>query len=284
MLVIEPVGGLCNRLRALDSAIAFAEENNIPLSVVWILGPSCNCRFSDLFIVPKQVKKLFEPAVGPLEILLHRTVDICAVVLPYYFLDLRRIKELKSELDSTCHGIGDYLRRFVSDHSIFLQSYSRFYYSSSSAPFRSFVPQKSIQDIIDGYSVENMIGVHIRRTDNQRSIINAPFEKFVQYMQAEINADRSAQFFLATDDPKIEIALKHRFPGRIVTHVKKSLDRNNPTAIRDAVVDLYCLSNCRKILGTYWSSFSETASQIRGIDMILVGPVGQENGTSARSA
>ena len=275
MLIIEPLGGLCNRLRALDSAIAFAEENSIRLSVVWILGPSCNCRFSDLFMIPKKVCKLFEPVVGPLEFLLRRIVDVCCVVLPDYFVDLWRIKELRSELGSDCRGIGDYLRRSAGDHSIFLHSYSRFYYSSSSAPFSSFVPKKPIQDVIDGYGVENMIGVHIRRTDNQRSIINAPFEKFVQYMQAEIDADCDAMFFLATDDPKIEIALKHRFPRRIVTHVKKSLDRNNPIAIRDAVVDLYCLSNCRKLLGTYWSSFSETASQIRGIDIIMVGPAGE---------
>jgi hypothetical protein len=284
MLIIEPEGGLCNRLRVLDSAIAFTEENSIQLSVVWILGPSCNCRFGDLFMVPKQVSRLFEPAIGFLEFPLRRAVNVCSAVCPNYYVDSRRIKKLKNEPGSTYRRIGDYLRRSAGDHSLFLQADSRFYYSSSSAPFSIFIPQKSIQDIIDGYSVENMIGVHIRRTDNQKAIINAPFEKFVHHMRVEIDADRDAKFFLATDDPKTEIALKHRFPGRIFTHVKKSLNRNNPIAIRDAVVDLYCLSNCRKLLGTYWSSFSETASQIRGIDLILVGPDGQENSASARGA
>jgi hypothetical protein len=284
MFIIEPEGGLCNRLRALDSAIAFAEENSMQLGVMWILGPSCNCSFSDLFMVPRQISRLFELKVGYLEVPLRRAVDVCSVVLPHHFLDLRRVKELEGELGSACRGVGDYLRRSIGDHSIILQSHSRFYYPSFSALFSNFVPQKFIQDIIAGYNVKNMVGVHIRRTDNQKSIINAPFEKFVQYMQAEIDADRDTKFFLATDDPKIEIALKHRFPQRIVTHVKKSVDRNNPIAIRDAVIDLYCLSNCRKLVGTYWSSFSETASEIRGIELILVGSSPEQpNGKSARN-
>jgi hypothetical protein len=187
-----------------------------------------------------------------------------------------RVKEIKNELGSTCYGIGDYLVRSLGDRSVFLQTFSRFYYSSSWTPFSPFVPKKSIRDTVNGYYVENMIGVHIRRTDNQRSIKNAPFEKFVQSMQTEVDIDRDVKFFLATDDPQVEIELKHRFPRRIVTHVKKSVDRNDPNAIRDAVVDLYCLSNCRKLLGTYWSSFSETASQIRGIDLTLIGQTGQE--------
>ena len=45
MIIIEPMGGLCNRLRALDSAISLKEGYNTELRVVWILNSKCNLRF-----------------------------------------------------------------------------------------------------------------------------------------------------------------------------------------------------------------------------------------------
>ena len=41
-------------------------------------------------------------------------------------------------------------------------------------------------------------------------------------------------------------------------------------AIKDALIDLYGLSRCRLILGSYWSSFSETAAAIGGSELLIV--------------
>ncbi|MEM9423654.1 MAG: hypothetical protein AAF975_02555, partial [Spirochaetota bacterium] len=94
-------------------------------------------------------------------------------------------------------------------------------------------------------------------------------EKFIACMRSEIDKDSSVKFFLATDDLSVEIKLRQIFPGRIVSYPKKNFDRNNPIAIQDAVIDLYCLSNCRKLIGSYSSSFSEIASEINGIELIV---------------
>jgi hypothetical protein len=42
-------------------------------------------------------------------------------------------------------------------------------------------------------------------------------------------------------------------------------------AARDAVVDLYCLAGCRKLLGSYYSTFTDTAAAIHGIPLEIVG-------------
>ena len=42
--------------------------------------------------------------------------------------------------------------------------------------------------------------------------------------------------------------------------------RDEPAAIADAVADLYALSGCSKIIGSYWSSFTDTAAELRGIE------------------
>jgi hypothetical protein len=34
---------------------------------------------------------------------------------------------------------------------------------------------------------------------------------------------------------------------------------------------LFCLSKCQKIIGSYWSSFTEAAAEIHGIEKIIVG-------------
>ena len=56
MIVIEPTGGLCNRMRAVDSAMALAVHLNRSLHVVWVMNDKLNCRFDDLFSVPSGIR------------------------------------------------------------------------------------------------------------------------------------------------------------------------------------------------------------------------------------
>jgi hypothetical protein len=48
---------------------------------------------------------------------------------------------------------------------------------------------------------------------------------------------------------------------------KRCWIRNLQKGIQDAVVDMYCLAGCQKIIGSYFSSFSEVAAQINGIEL-----------------
>jgi hypothetical protein len=139
-------------------------------------------------------------------------------------------------------------------------------------PFRDFVPVERLWQIINEHSqnFDRVIGVHIRRTDNRQSLAYSSTSEFIELMQAEIRKDGNTKFFVATDSQIEEDNLKQVFPGRILTYQKQSLDRNDPAAIQDAVVDLYCLSKCRKLIGSYYSSFTDTAYQINGIDYTIV--------------
>ena len=92
----------------------------------------------------------------------------------------------------------------------------------------------------------------------------------VEAIKRELALDPNVVFYLATGSPEEEISLGEVFPGKIVRHKKASYDRNDPKAIRDALIDLYCLANCRKLIGSYYSSFTETASEISGIDKQVI--------------
>ena len=112
--------------------------------------------------------------------------------------------------------------------------------------------------------------MHIRRIENEQSVIYSPLERFVECMKEEINRDNNIKFFISTDDYQVEEYLRNLFPHRIITHNKKSLSRNSSRGVQDALIDLYCLSNCSKLIGSYWSSFTDTAWQINGIDQITI--------------
>ena len=59
------------------------------------------------------------------------------------------------------------------------------------------------------------------------------------------------------------------FEGKIIVY-KKEMNRDTPNGIRDAVVDLYCLSKTKYIYGSYWSSFSDIAARIGEIRLITL--------------
>ena len=49
MITFVPVGGLANRMRAIDSAIALAQDTNHELQIIWFKDQGLNCSFCDLF-------------------------------------------------------------------------------------------------------------------------------------------------------------------------------------------------------------------------------------------
>ena len=53
-----PQGGLCNRMRALDSALALAADTGRQLVVVWHLDAGLNCRFEELFEIPAGIERI----------------------------------------------------------------------------------------------------------------------------------------------------------------------------------------------------------------------------------
>jgi hypothetical protein len=118
-----------------------------------------------------------------------------------------------------------------------------------------------------------MIGVHLRRGDfhraNRWSVDNtrpalAEVRKFLQTRP-------EAGIFLSTDDGGVDPVTKEQrlegthaifqnaFGERVVWTQPRSLDRGDPAAVQDALLDLLLLRTCDFNVGTWNSSFSELA-------------------------
>lgn len=50
MIIIEPFGGLANRLRVLTSAMDLSDKTNQKIKMIWVENSDLNCGFLDLFL------------------------------------------------------------------------------------------------------------------------------------------------------------------------------------------------------------------------------------------
>ena len=147
-----------------------------------------------------------------------------------------------------------------------LYTYSLDFYRNLFKPVKSI--RKKIEDITDILG-ENYIGVHIRRTDNDLSIQHSPDTLFIKEMDGAIMANPDVKFYLATDCEKTKAKFKRLYGDRLIFN-RSEADRGSTSGIIDAVTELYILSKAESIIGSYHSSFSETAAKLGGIPFTQV--------------
>ena len=259
MIAIVPLSGLSNRMRSLDSAISLSKATREDLYVIWCLNQELNCRFDDLFVVPDSVKRLYHIntncLAGKIGLRLIRLLFRVFFNLHLTDANMQEQRERGCDLEGIVRG-----------QKIDIVACKRFHEGASR--FADFVPIEPLQRLIDSQFSEysEMVGVHLRRADGEWPIRYSPTEEFIRLMEREIRVNRDIAFFVASDSAADEKRLQKTFPNRIVTHRKRSYDRNDPIAIQDALIDLYCLSRCRKVIGSFGSSFTDTAWQLNGIE------------------
>ena len=260
--------GLCNRMKEMASAIALARAAGQPLVVYWLKNRYLNCSFD----------KLFEP-IADVPVVDIETSRFRSLVdwdsLRYRLRTVREPADLflgNAQIEEYRESGADLVPIVAKAKHTVIITYYRFMAGADS--LEDFRPREDILAEADAAVAElgtaGLVGVHIRGTDNTESLEKSPVTAFVERMQEEAARDPGARFFLATDDPSTEEAIGLVFPDRVVTR-PKVFARDRSEGVRDALVDLLLLSRCRLILGSHWSSFTEVAAEIGGIDLEIVG-------------
>ena len=269
MIILEPIGGLANRMRVIASGIAMSKALNTGLQVIWNENYELNCPFDKLFkpisefsIVQKAKKYrhvkssnqigLFNRLQARLYNLLLN-IDYCitgqdfpSLIWPGKLDIYEEGKNHKNIYIQTCHEFGN-----------------------NTAAFRVFKPVAEIEESISEITkkfTKNVIGIHIRRTDNLPAVTNSPVSLFIVAIKAELEAQSNTVFFLCSDDTMAKNEIIELFGEKIIA-VKKEVSRNTVSGMQDAVVDMYCLSKTNKILGSYYSSFPEVAARFHNIEL-----------------
>ena len=258
MLIIQPSGGLCNRMRVINSAWELAKKRGERLIVLWYLCPELNCPFESLFQPVKEI----------------RIINIHSLKDPrklfYQLIARQRFGNddiLSHKTDGILHQ--DFFESLK--NPVYLFTWEHFY---PSRDYHFYVPCASLQkriDLITASFGKRCVGVHIRRTDNTVSMGKSTTEQFLALMHKELEAEPETRFFLATDDMEEEALLRKTFPGRILSNEARTLNRSSEAGMHDALLDLYCLASTRKLIGSYWSSFTDIAADMKGIEKVIAG-------------
>jgi len=271
MITIRPYGGLGNRLRAIDSVVAFHQKPNEPVRILWNRNKALNCRFGDLFIIPEFFDVAENQTIIPPWISQHYTKYINPGLLKIrsrYFAGYEKIY-FEKELRLLKKNNYDF-RILNTFKSVYIESQNRFF--SNGKKYWYLKPVSEVDSIVSDITCtfgKKMVGIHIRRTDNLRAIHASPLEAFISVMKEKIREDSETQFFLATDNKSVEKDLRQKFRNRIISYESKCLERNSSRGIKDALIDMLCLSKTKEIVGSYWSSFSEVSAEL-GNDKLFV--------------
>lgn len=241
ILQLKPWYGLANRLRAIASGFALANETRRRLVIYWFETDDCRAKWNDLF----ERSEAFD------------VIDIS----PGDSAGVEAIFSSRNGAYFPSAKVEEFVE-MCKDESIAAVAHESFRHFHSRPTYEWLVPIAQIGREVDRVMHGGgLIGIHIRRADNREAAFVSPTELFCRKIRM-ISAERpSARFFLATDDPKEKQRLTDEFGGRVVTR-DNLLERCSVEGMREALTDLLLLSRCESVYGTAWSSFSREAARI----------------------
>lgn len=271
-IVLVASGGLANRMRAVASGLTLSRDTGVPLSIVWYRDWGMNAIPSDLFADNEWMKKVTLPGYARYNLKweLPRKKNLYVSRL-YQGLNFSEILVDDTEPMVSLRDNGEEMRDLVakSSKSIYIYSGCPFYDFSVDFYRNLFTPvddiKRRVDDITAGFG-ENMVGLHIRRTDNEMSRRFSPTSLFVNEVESLLKDNPGTMFYLASDDADTKRDLGERFSKNMIVSSLSS-DRGKLDGIKDAWVELLVLSRCRLLLGSYWSSYSMSAPLLGDVEL-----------------
>lgn len=269
-LTLVPIGGLANRLYAITSAIAFCEDHDIDLKVVWFKDWGMGADFHALFELAGNHPHV-EIVDATWQDYIYDRPRKRNFWCPAFYQHIRFDRCIYERQVIKGYSLNNLEKDFLLNDRIYLVHYYSFYACN---PDCMLVPSGEMLRVIEQRKRElqlddHVIGIHIRRTDNSGSIKHSPLSLFVNKIQQELSLDPVARFYVASDDLAEKRKLKELFGERIITSWNE-VRRDTEQGIKDAVVELYTLASTKKIYGSASSTYSMFAADLGGADLLIL--------------
>ncbi|MCR4635494.1 MAG: hypothetical protein K5754_04610 [Butyrivibrio sp.] len=280
-LIIEPGGGLGNRILALVSAFNLARDCNISnIEVLWRNNNECGCEFEDVLEslpLPCKVrgihfgKESYKRLVTSGRLLSAIRKFVHQKIYNLFRWSVRSIQLPTAEGRNTPEYWGELKRRVIDNkaNKFYIEAYYSFYGDVSCEGFKF---NKDIESHITRFKEQNgnYIAMHIRRTDNEIAIKNSPTELFYENVARIVNDKPDTKIYIATDDLDILDDMKKKWPDNIIYTKVDSISRRSTEGIKFALYEMLILAGARTIYASYGSTFSQIANLIGGNEMIVV--------------
>jgi len=276
-LDINAIGGLCNRMRAIATACRLASASDRRLRVIWHSSDELRAPFNELFCPLPDDITLYEPSdvEYALKWEMPRKKNLYASAI-YQTLAYKAVYYDTSNLIGYC-GRDEALRQEICSmkgNILIISGLSIGGYDAERMRMM-FKPSQAVAKIIESRTSRfdaHTVGVHIRRTDNVRSIEDSPLRLFVGEMERILQQEPLTRFFLATDDAGVMRELTGRFGDKIICG-DDNVSRDTLRGMMHATADLWALASTSRILGSFYSSFTDLAAVLGDTPLqIMVSP------------
>jgi len=264
-LFVDTQHGLGNRLRAMASAAAIAAQDGREMVVVWQPDHHCEGRLSDLFD--------YEGALIEERFLDRAGAEGMAV---YNYMEAEA-GAAKDALIGAEPGRDIYARTAYPLNSPLTD------WAAENAFLKRLPVTEAVRDLQAGPRAGNMLGLHVRMEGAPGSDHNSydrvenwtpegqeklhywrsqcHFSRFMARLDVLIAEGAAETVFLAADPATTYEAFQQRYGARIARLARPDYDRS-ARQIQYALADVLLLADCRRMLGSGWSSFSELALRL----------------------
>lgn len=279
-IVLVPTDGLCNRMRSIASAVSLSKHLSRELQVIWLINRSVGCPFNQLFkplssIRVIQSRKLtnhfYQDRGYVLAMSKDKYIRLMLLISSELYKNLMHYDVFDS-IEMADISPADLTSKVAKSRRPFLITNEAFYSKIKPNNYDFFQPidelEHQIEERTSGFN-EYTIGIHIRRGDHKKSILKSPLSLFETVVSNEIDINSKVNFYVASDSVRDKQYLSDRFGSHIIADFRET-SRHNSQGLQAALIDLYSLSRCCKIYGSYWSSFSRVAADISGIELITL--------------
>jgi hypothetical protein len=272
-IFVRVCNGLANRLRTMNSFLTLSQETQRPLYVCWQSGPGFSDEgFCDLFEEIPEISFISEE-------------EYIKASLQSFNIDqeiTKTVNTLRYEYSRKTEHITESIFNkqicYSGDSCLEYMLPLDFEYKNSLYKLLKPVPTilEKIKQLGKNFD-KNTIGVHIRRGD----AIRCPWRKLTSrndedFFKLVDQYDSEYSIFLSTDCKKTQEEFIGRYKNKqnIYYHDHKEFSHSqdmykNKLFQSDAVIDLFLLSQTNKIIGSKFSSFSDLAAKLGGIELTV---------------
>ena len=262
ILIITPLFGLGNRLRALASAYSIAKCQNLKLIINWVPDCHCDCHFKDLFTNDELNNNIID---HPIDLTPYSDIKF----FNYYELDEGGSHNQFIDFDK-------FNRVYLRSYCIIKSKYSHKFFLHF---FESINFNPKINDLISSIDTSNMIGMHIRmeggsnyqdqeydkkdlwtkkqqeQMDKWREVSN--LDNFMGQINSILTRNPKQIFYIATDLKVNYEKLVNIYGPDTIKFLKRDLYNRSKDQQYYALADIILLSKCTLFYGSFWSSYSE---------------------------
>jgi hypothetical protein len=242
ILHLQVRSGLCNRLRALLSAVSAAEATGRALRVTWTPSPQCGARLDDLWSHPfRETNRLERRRWRVSDINDSRYLPDLTGEEPARIVHVRSGKVLMEGTPATRGWPGN---------------------------LQQMQPLPELQERLD--RVDELlgdaprVGIQLRThpSAHHETLAASPVSWYVEQLRPIVERVPGVRIFGSFDTPESESEMRSVFGDALITTPDKGAF-NSVRGVQDAVCDLYLLSRCDVIFGAHLSSIGSTAGYLQ---------------------